>query len=81
MSDLKTLYTVKYRDLSGGDRLNQHCVNSFGKGLNVTDIHLYVKVPHCRFNLVTVQSLVTEVLMAPVMFYAQITSTDVSNTL
>lgn len=27
----------------------QHCVNSF-KGLNVTDVHSYAKVLHCRFN-------------------------------
>ena len=27
-------------------RLNQHCVNSFCKGFNVADIHLYVKVLH-----------------------------------
>lgn len=29
---------------------NQNCVNSFGKGLNVTDIHLYTKVPHSSFK-------------------------------
>ena len=26
-------------------------MNSFDKGLNVTDFHLYVKVPHCRFKV------------------------------
>lgn len=40
---------MKY-DLLGGDRLNQRCVNSFGKVLNIRDVHLDVKVPHCRFN-------------------------------
>ncbi len=43
-------YAAKYRDLAGGDRLNQHCVNSFGKGLNVTGVHLHVKVLHSSFN-------------------------------
>ncbi len=48
--DLKTLVYCKIqRDLPGGDRLNQHCVNSFG--LNITDINLYVKVPHSSFKL------------------------------
>ena len=48
---LKTLvYCEIQRDLPGGDGLNQHCVNSFGMGLNVMDIHLYLKVPHCSFN-------------------------------
>ena len=45
-----SVYCEIQRDLSGSDRLNQHCVNSFGKGLNVTDVHLYVNVPHCRFK-------------------------------
>ena len=49
--DLKTLIFCEIqRDLSGGDRLNQHYVKSFGKGLNVTKVHLYIKVPHCRFK-------------------------------
>lgn len=43
--DLKTLYIVKYREI-----YDPHCVNSFGKGLNVLDVHLYVKVPHSSFK-------------------------------
>lgn len=36
--DLKTLvYCGIHRDLSGGDKFDQHCANSFGKDLNVTD--------------------------------------------
>lgn len=27
--------------ISGGDQLNQHCENSFGKSLTVTDVCLY----------------------------------------
>lgn len=43
--DSKTLvYWEIQKDLSGSDRLNQQCVSLFGKGLNVTDVHLYVKV-------------------------------------
>lgn len=43
--DLKTLvWRQTLRDLFGSDRLNQNFVNPFGKGLNVTDVHLYVKV-------------------------------------
>lgn len=38
------------RDLPEEDRLNQHCVNWNGKGLNVTDVHLYAKVLHTSFN-------------------------------
>ena len=34
----------------GIERLNQHCVNVFGKGLNVTDVHLYVKGLHNSFK-------------------------------
>ncbi len=45
------LYCEIQRDLPAGDRLNQHCVNSLGKGLNATDVHLYVKVPHSSFNI------------------------------
>lgn len=41
--DLKMLYCEIQRDLPGDDRPNQHCDNSFVKGLNVTDINLYVK--------------------------------------
>lgn len=36
------------RDLSGDDRLNW--LYLFGKGLNVMDINLYVKVPHCSIS-------------------------------
>lgn len=32
-------------------KLNQRCVQSFGKGLNVMEIHLYVKVPHSNRNV------------------------------
>lgn len=39
--DLKTLYAVKYKDLPGTNKFNQHCVNSFDKGLNVMDIHFH----------------------------------------
>ncbi len=43
--DLKTpVYCEIQRDLPGSDRLNQHCVTSFGRGLNVTDVHSYVEV-------------------------------------
>lgn len=38
------------RDLFGSDRPNQHCVSLFGKDLYVTDIHLYVRLPYCRFK-------------------------------
>lgn len=34
------------RDLSGGDQLGQHCVNSFGKGLRMMDVCI-----HSRFKL------------------------------
>lgn len=37
--------TPKYRDLSGGQRFNEHFVHLFGN-----DIYLYVKVPHCSFE-------------------------------
>lgn len=29
---------------------HKHNVNLFGEDLNVTDVHLYVEVPHGRFN-------------------------------
>ena len=50
-TDLKTLYAKVQKDLSGSDRLNQHCANSFGKGFNVTDVHLNLKASDCRFDL------------------------------
>lgn len=40
--DLKTMvgYTTKIkRDLLAHDRLNEHCVNLYGKSLNIIDIH------------------------------------------
>ncbi len=40
------------RDLCGGDKFNQQCENSLSKGLNVTDSHVYGKVPHSRFKMV-----------------------------
>lgn len=41
----KTLvYWEMQKDLSGSDRLNQQCVSLFGEGLNVADVHLYVKI-------------------------------------
>ncbi len=49
--DLKTpVYCEIQRDLPGDERLDQHFVNSFGKGLNVTNVHLYVNVPHSSFK-------------------------------
>lgn len=50
-ADLNTLYAKVQKDLSGSDRLNRHCANSFGKGFNVTDVHLNLTDPDCRFNL------------------------------
>lgn len=45
------MHLYQYADsISSIDRLYQHCMNLFGKSLNVTDIHLCVKVPHCGFN-------------------------------
>lgn len=45
-TDLKTLiYCTIHRYLPGEYKLYQHCVKY------VTDIHLYVKVPHCSFNV------------------------------
>lgn len=38
----------KYIDLPGSDGLKQHDENWFRKGY-VTEVHLYVKVPHNRF--------------------------------
>ena len=38
------------RELSGPDKLNQHCGKLFGKGLNVTDVHSEVKVTHYNFK-------------------------------
>lgn len=35
-------YCKIQEDLPGGHRLNQCCVNTFGKVFNVTDIHLYI---------------------------------------
>lgn len=46
-SDFKILVRCKIqRDLPGDDRLIKHCVGLFGRGLNVTGIHLYVKAVH-----------------------------------
>lgn len=39
------LYCWIQRYLPGGDGLNQHCENLFVKGMNITDIHLWIKVP------------------------------------
>lgn len=47
---VKLQYTAKYRDVSGSDGLNQHRMYLFGKGLNMMDIHLDVKVPHSSFK-------------------------------
>lgn len=58
------------KDLSGSDRLNQQCVSLFGEGLNVADVHLYVKVsqqkvtrgrsyigPHCMYCAIVMNGL------------------------
>ena len=45
-----SVYCEIQRDLSGGDRLNQYCVDSIGSDLNVTDVPLYVKVLHSSSN-------------------------------
>lgn len=45
-----TVYCEIQRAFLDDDGLNQHCVNLFGKGLNVTDVRLYVKVPHSTFK-------------------------------
>lgn len=37
--------------LPGGDRLNQHCLNSFGEGLHVRDLYLFIIIPHCSLGL------------------------------
>lgn len=44
------IYWEMQKDLSGSDRLNQQCVSLFGEGLNVADVHLYVKVPHRKLQ-------------------------------
>lgn len=46
-----SVYCEIQRDLSGGDRRNQRCVN-------VSDVHSCVKVLHCRFNAKTTFDLV-----------------------
>lgn len=46
-TDIRFKKSVHYeiqRDLLGGDGLNQYCMNSSGKGLNVIDFHLYVNI-------------------------------------
>lgn len=54
--DLKLCEIQRY--LPGRIRLNQHCVNSFGEGLHVTDIHLYVRVTHSRFIVTLINGFV-----------------------
>lgn len=50
--DLKLWHTAKYRVLPGVNRLNQQCANLHGsEGLNVTDVHLYVKVLNSSFKM------------------------------
>lgn len=44
------VYWEMQKDLSGSDRLNQQCVSLFGEGLNVADVHLYVKVSHRKLQ-------------------------------
>lgn len=39
------------RDSSGSDYLDQYCVNSFSKSLNVTDVHVYVQGLHTTARL------------------------------
>lgn len=39
----KTLFYCEYRDLSGGDRFNQHSLNSFGKGLECNRCEFYTE--------------------------------------
>lgn len=34
----------------GSYRLNQYCMNLSGKGLNLTGVHLYIKLPHSNFK-------------------------------
>lgn len=41
---------MKYRELSGSYWLKSQCAKSFGEGLNVTDIYLYVKDRQSSFN-------------------------------
>lgn len=48
--DLNTGHTVKYKDLSDCDRLNQHSVKLFDKGLNVTHVYLYATVVKLLYN-------------------------------
>lgn len=49
---LKTpAYCEVHGDLPSSDRPSQHCVNLFGKGLNVLVVNSYVEVPHNSFKL------------------------------
>lgn len=50
---------VKKRDLPGGAWLNQHYANAFGKGLNIKDVHLNVKVPHSSFKTAVYKTMCT----------------------
>lgn len=36
-------------------RSNQHCANSFGKGLEESDVYLYEKVPHSRLSKISIR--------------------------
>lgn len=47
---LKGVAGALQRDLP---KLKRHCVSSFGKGLNVTDVRFYVTLKHCRFYIYT----------------------------
>ena len=38
-------------DFPGNESINQHCVYSLDKGLNLTDSHLYVECQYCRFKI------------------------------
>lgn len=51
-------YTEIQRDFSGSQRLNQYWVISIGKGLFLTDVYLYVKVLHSRFEWKTFVHLI-----------------------
>lgn len=53
---LNTLVSCEIqRSLPGGDQLNQHCVNSFGKGLNVTDGRSFIWKKQTTLKIPTIK--------------------------
>lgn len=68
----KLCCTVKHRDLSGSDQLNQCCVNSFGKGSKVTSVRFrtharaqtHKKILSSKFKSTVLQSHANLLLFA-----------------